>query len=260
MKNLFDSFREKVKKYPVVWYAWYLATGRTPEKREYIVEDEQKVAYLMKSKAACSSIMVSMLRKKDVADDYSIHYFDDHSRMREDLFSDEDWFKFTFVRNPFSRLVSCYERKYHADRKFLGKTKEILDFDEYLGGYMKEDKGFAHFVGQVVKIPDHFADRHFRSQYRLLAGKAKKPAFDFIGKMERLEEEYRPIQEKYGFDPIRIYNRVEYGDWRDYYTEDLARKVFRKYKKDVEFFGYEQEYRDLLSHCMSSVTVSSSVH
>ncbi len=247
--TIFGRFREAVKKYPFVWYVWYIVTGKAPEKREYIVDEEQKVIYLMNSKVACSSIKVSMLRQKDVPDDYSIHYIDDHSKMQQDLFSDDGWFKFTFVRNPFARFVSCYESKYHADRKFVGRTKDVLDFDEYLGGYMKEDKGFAHFVGQVVSIPDRFADRHFRSQYRLLTGKGKKPAFDFIGKMENLQEEYRPIQEKYGFDPIKTYNRVEYGDWRDYYTAELARKVYRKYKKDVEFFGYGQDYRDLLAYC-----------
>ncbi len=156
-----------------------------------------------------------------------------------------------FVRNPFARLVSCYESKYHFDKKgnSVAVVRGFLDFDNYLGGYMKQDKGFAHFVDQVVSIPHRLANHHFRSQYLVLIDEDGKPLVDYIGHFETLEQDYEPIRKKYGFSPLKHYNKTEYGDWRDYYTTALAKKVYRKFKKDVQYFGYEQVYRDLLEYC-----------
>ncbi len=76
-----------------------------------------------------------------------------------------------------------------------------------------------------------------------------KQLVDFIGHFETLEQDYEPIRKKYGFSPLKHYNKTEYGDWCDYYTTALAKKVYRKFRKDIQYFGYEEDYRDLLAYC-----------
>ncbi len=219
----------------------------------YAICKEQHVAYLINSKAACSSIIVSILKRDDIKDDYSVFKTGAQKGIIEHLtpIRDKKWFIFTFVRNPFARLVSCYESKYHEDKtRNLGAILHgHLDYDYYLDGYIKEDKGFEYFVKQIIQIPYPMQDRHFCSQYHRFTDKDGLLIVDFIGKVETLKKDYEPIRQKYGFDPLMHYNKVAYGDWRDYYTTKLAKMVYKKYKKDVQYFGYEQEYHDLLEYC-----------
>ncbi len=230
--------------------AKYKRKHQTLEPLNYDRDQENRVAYLINSKAACSTIRVSMIRKDNVPDDYSVFAMKKVLSLQKPL-QDEGWFTFSFVRNPFARLVSCYESKYHEDRTRNSRALQrgFLDLSLYLDGYMSQDKGFEHFIRQVLSIPHRLANRHFRSQYRLLVGKDGKPVVDFIGKVEHLAKDYEPIRERYGFGQLKHYNKANYGDWRDYYTAALARRVYRKYKKDVQYFGYEQTYRDLLAYC-----------
>ena len=39
----------------------------------------------------------------------------------------------------------------------------------------------------------------------------------------------------------------------DYYSVELVEKVYEYYKKDIELFGYESEYIDLLNYCKSKI-------
>ncbi len=219
----------------------------------YAMCKEKNIAYAVNLKGACSSVIVSMLQRDDIQDDYSVFKDDVGGRILEKSLPirDEEWFTFTFVRNPFARLVSCYESKYHEDRTRNRDAihRGYLDYDYYLDGYIREDKGFEHFIYQIMHIPYPMEDYHFCSQYHRFIGKDGQPLVNFIGKVECLEADYEPIRKKYGFDPLRRYNKVDYGDWRDYYTTKLAKKVYRKYKKDVKYFGYEEAYRDLLDYC-----------
>ncbi len=237
-----------------LWLYWqnilYKRRNVLLETLNYDRDDERHAAYLINSKAACSSIRVSMTRRDDIPDDYSVFATKKVLSLQKP-FKDDDWFVFSFVRNPFARLVSCYESKYHEDltRNSHALRRGFLDFDLYLEGYMREDKGFEHFIHQVLIIPNRLANRHFRSQYHLLVDKNGKPVVDFIGKVENLAADYEPIRKKYGFSPLKHYNKADYGDWRDYYTTHLAKKVYKKFKQDIVYFGYHQDYRDLLEYC-----------
>ncbi len=253
--------REKIlnwaRERQVFWQIWFLyqnirhiLSDTTEFPPRFMCDLSQKVAYLSVPKAACTSITVSIMKREDIPDDYSAF------RIRRPLTyerppSGEKWFIFTFVRNPFARLVSCYESKFHTDKEKNSSAKErgYFDFDEYLHGYLKADRGFSYFINQIIKIPWRLDNPHFCSQYQRIVWKDGKPMADFIGKFENLEADYEPIRAKYGFSPLKIYNKSGHGDWRDYYTTDLAKKVYKKYKKDVQYFGYEDEYRDLLNYC-----------
>ncbi len=239
------------------WALWiakenirYALRGELIVGMNYYLDPSQRVAYMAVPKAACSSIRVSMLRRDDIADDQSVHLSKNGYRCQQPLRRD-GWFTFSFVRNPFARLVSCYESKYHDsfERNARARQRGYFDFDQYLDGYMQEDRGFAFFVRQVVRLPYRLANPHFRSQYHLLIGTDGKPVVDYIGKVETLEDDYEPIRQRYAFAPLKHYNVSDYGDWRDYYTTALAKQVYRKYKKDVVYFGYESAYRDLLAYC-----------
>ncbi len=253
----FQKFLSLAKKSPLAWRLWFFylnvrhaRQGTHSFPAPYIRDDEHKVAYLSMAKVACSSISVSMLRRDDIPDDYSIFEIRKPFSTYEPI-TEGGWFRFTFVRNPFARLVSCYESKFHTD-PLVNKNaikRQYLDFDHYLYGYMKRDAGFPTFINQIVSIPWRLDNAHFGSQYRRMTDKNGKLLVDYIGKFEHLVEDYELVRARGNFAPLKIYNKSAHGDWRDYYTTDLVKKVYRKYKADVIFLGYEQEYKDLLEYC-----------
>ncbi len=214
------------------------------EKNKYVVVRNKRLIYLHIPKVATSSIVES-ITNTGAKDDYMIHTL---CRPVSSLTKgQEHYYKFTFVRNPFDRLVSCYESKYHEDRKHL-KVLVYLTYDYYLLGYMRKDKGFDNFIHQVCKLPDGMRDLHVKSQYRIVHDKNGKLGVDYIGKYENLEEDYKVIEDKFKVNSLPHFNKSKHGNWKDYYTLETAELVYRTYKLDFETFGYEKAYHELIQY------------
>lgn len=219
------------------------------QSREYIVDRERKIAYLVNSKVACSSIKACICGSQN--DDDSVHTeIGKGGWLRKDVLppDEQKYFKFTFVRDPFSRLVSCYESKYHHDREFY--KKQVFDFDNYLFGYIRKDQGFDTFVRKIVKLPSCLLDKHFLVQYDLTHDRKGRKLVNYIGKSERMDEDFGKIQRKYGLPELPHFNRTDKKkkNWMDYYTKETAQMVYRKYKKDIRAFGYEDSYKQLMAY------------
>lgn len=218
--------------------------------RPFIVNNEKRVIYLKNAKVACSSIKASMY-PGSTKDDNSVHLVVRSSGMDKMRLTKEElkYFKFTYVRNPYERLVSCYESKYHTDKKYNTHGK-LLQYDYYLLGYLRKDRGFDNFVRRVVRIPYRFMDSHFQRQYDLIYDTKGRKQVNHIGQYENLAEDFKQIQEKYGLKELPRYNSSggEKRDWRSYYTLETAELVYEKYKKDFECFGYEDSYKDLMAY------------
>lgn len=218
----------------------------------YIAIPEKKVLYVSNPKVACSSIKSSILKLQE--DDYhNIHlkaeskskYIRDKKKFKETY---NNYFKFSFVRNPYERLVSCYKNKYYTDKKYIGKSLENFQFDNYLFGFLRKNKGFTNFAIRVCLIPDKFAEEHFRSQYYLLYTEDDECLVNYVGHFENLEHDYDAIRKKYRFEELPHYNQTNLGEWRDYYNPFTAWLVYRHYYKDFTKFGYKREYRRLQNY------------
>jgi len=214
--------------------------------REFVIDTRNHVVYLVNSKAACSSIKAAMYETL-YPDDYSIHIHSSEGCIKKaDVLNDEEktWDSFTFVRNPYERLVSAYESKYHNDAK-KGVPNSLVP---YLHGYIADDRGFESFVRRICRIPDAMLDRHFNSQYLLTHDTDGTPIVRFIGKYEELAQNFAVISEKYGYRALPHYNSSggETRDWRTYYSAKTAELVHGKYQRDFEAFGYEHYYTELM--------------
>jgi hypothetical protein len=156
--------------------------------------------------------------------------------------------RFSFVRNPFDRLVSCYRGKIIFAR--TPKTRTPLYHDYFFA--LPVNISFADFAQRVSRIPDALADSHFKSQYALLYS-GEELQVDYVGKFEQLDRDWQPIAEKYQLDPLLSHANVSknkpgcQSDYRLYYTEALVKLVYERYRKDVHLFGYEEEYKQLLA-------------
>lgn len=151
------------------------------------------------------------------------------------------FFKFAFVRNPYDRLVSCYQNKI-ADPRFH------YPFARF--GF-HANTTFREFIETIVKYPDFLADQHFRSQaYELvITDDVKEPWVvpDFIGKVENIGPDWEHvIKEVYKISGRRLpklprenVDKAHGKPWEDYYDHYLRGLVQKRYAADFEVFGYD---------------------
>jgi hypothetical protein len=164
------------------------------------------------------------------------------ARARSVLRGDET-FRFTFVRNPYARLASAYRDKI-ARRFHGGVASEHLD----LLGFSSEClPSFADFVGRVLRQDDMAADHHWMAQHRL----AMTEVLDYhlIGKVETFADDFAKVLSRIGLpgellDTVELRNPTS-ADERSLvpclYTDDLAERVYRRFRRDFEMFGYEAD-------------------
>jgi len=163
-----------------------------------------------------------------------------------------DYFKFCIVRNPFDRVVSCYRDKIKQDRSEdnewidQGVAHSLLRYNDrpHLPNF-QIGMSFEDFVFAISRIPDPFADEHFRSQSAFVPKKGRKHLLDDVARYENLDNEIKLISSKLGW-PNKELRQVlpsskhgkEYNEYYATYTQEL---VLKRFRQDFEMFGYSTE-------------------
>jgi len=151
------------------------------------------------------------------------------------------FFKFTFVRNPFHRLLSSYLDK------IVGSAPEKGQIDAYWArkhGEMKDSYTFEEFVEAVSGIPDTARDKHWRTQSRItIAGHIN---YSFVGRFEQLAAHLSKIETMSRIDfsnlkEISPHKTDAASKLKEYYSDDIIRNVVRIYEADFDRFLYKKE-------------------
>lgn len=181
---------------------------------------------------------------------------------RERILSEYE--KFLFVRHPFERLLSVFKNKledlenYRRKPQFQRYGKAIIrewranasDVELATG----ENTTWAEFVKylthperreKVEKLDNYFSD-HWREMYKVCSPCAVK--YDFIGKMESVENEAKYLLKKWKADDKARYLGAETSRptnssylYENYFTHletDDLRKLWEIYERDFSLFGY----------------------
>ena len=210
-----------------------------------IVLHEYKVIYFEIPKVACSSlryICAELLypnRDKTV----SVHKLKFPSIPTQRLGQYSNYFKFCFVRNPWGRLVSLYRDKIlneaNGNDTFFtmrpGVANCLAEFEGFKAGM-----SFESFTQAIDSISDAKANRHFRSQYTFVIDQVGNLVVDFIGRFENLQEDYKKMCKMVGLPEMAIPHLKGSGskDYYRFYNEETKQIVAKRYKKDIEIFGY----------------------
>lgn len=145
-----------------------------------------------------------------------------------------DYYKFTFVRNPYARVLSAYLHKVVKD----GKLQKTL---------ASEDASFSAFVSYIKSVRGGiYHNIHWAPQTSLLLISPQE--FDAIGKVENIETDLpqilKPIfpkmrqissKESYNLHATKATTKLA-----DFYTEETQEMVYKLYKDDFDTFGYSQ--------------------
>jgi hypothetical protein len=139
----------------------------------------------------------------------------------------DDFYHFSFVRNPWDRLVSCW----------FDKVKVRNHFRMESSTYHQCAESFPAFVEWVVAQDLTLANEH----YRLATSLIDLAAVDFIGRVENLDQDLAIVAERIGLGPAEAPQRNVSGkrDYRSYYNYSTRTLVGEAYRRDVEVFGYD---------------------
>ena len=135
----------------------------------------------------------------------------------------ESYFKFGFVRNPWDRVVSLYERIEPI------QMKDKMSFDEFVDWIQFSSATCTHSSPHRYQL-DWFLD----GSGNMLA--------DFIGRFERLDQDWAFVADKLGITEKTLPHARENPRARhytEYYNGRTREIIAQKFRIDIEHFGYE---------------------
>ena len=236
-------------------------------KFQVIFSPSRKFIWFKNAKVAGTS-MYRGIMKREILD--LVSYKDNPTEFDQwwDNLTDRElkkYFKFTFVRNPFDRLVSAFShiilegvsRSYHRDMELIevgGDQDRLINksgvfqtsFDQI---YLL----FSLFVMRVLPDYDinkksvHWMPQHILSHYN------KKPIVDFIGKYENLANDWRYVADKIQVNttlPFVSSSRSQQATnqtrhqlhkvhWKGYYfSNEIVSAILDYYPEDFDLLGY----------------------
>lgn len=160
----------------------------------------------------------------------------DFGRLVYDMTAQRHLYKFSVVRNPYSRLLSGY-----MDKVASGKlTEERLKKLKLPG----PADSFEAFARTVCSLPNKDRDLHWANQtYKLAADFFE---YDFIGHFEHLDAAKAHIVDALGLsvedEPAAAVHATGASNLvRETYTDEIAELVYTSFKRDFEFFGYSED-------------------
>lgn len=137
-------------------------------------------------------------------------------------------FKFAFVRNPWDLQVSSY---HHIQRERPNLLKDIGNFEDFL-----------HWKLDPSRRPyQYIIDTSIELQSDYLIDLNGNIIVDFIGRYERLEEDFQEACTRIGITPPRLPHKRQARDrttYQKYYTDETAELIARHFKRDIKMFGY----------------------
>ncbi|MGQ7848773.1 sulfotransferase family 2 domain-containing protein [Granulosicoccus sp. 3-233] len=166
------------------------------------------------------------------------------SEYKRRMLESDDIYRFTFVRDPYTRLLSAYlskiARPLRPKAEILAvihdkPREEVTDLDQYVS--------FGDFVKVVCSQETIDMNNHWKPQVdQILFDKIK---YDFIGKFESLDDDFAKIVHRLSGDQ---YGQLEQSKNKtgsnsklaEYYSPAIEAMVFERYEADFNAFDYKR--------------------
>ena len=168
-----------------------------------------------------------------------------HHHILDEINKDtKNYFKFTFVRNPWARLVSQYHYTLSKNDKIDGIDRTIYRNSTFLD-YAKSNKEFylpSHWCSYSPTLEKIHTKKHpFVNQIDWITNQHGEIQVDFVGKLENFVEDFNTICDKIGIPRQQLphKNKTNHKHYTEYYDDETREIVAEKYAKDIECFGYK---------------------
>ncbi len=196
--------------------------------RKYM--NKNKCIFIHIPKAAGTSVLNVLSKKKVPRDHCSYNIFLQSSKKKF-----HSYFKFCFVRNPYTRLMSVY---YYL--KNGGNGKSDLEIQELI---KQKYSTFEKFVLDYLDKDLIYQISLLRPQYTYICNYKYEVMVDFCGKFENIEKDFSTVCEILRIKKtLPTLNKTNYKDnicKIQSIQKEVIGKINSLYQKDFEVFGYE---------------------
>lgn len=143
-----------------------------------------------------------------------------HNRVSVTAEQYESYFKFAFVRNPWSRAFSWYQ--------------SVLAHEIHLRNHkITRETSFREFLRR------HAGKGVLKSQLFWLRNLRGAIPLDFLGRFERITQDWNVVCAALGVNiPLPHHMKGKGLDYREYYDDESIRLVERLYREEIELFEY----------------------
>jgi dermatan 4-sulfotransferase 1 len=255
MSNLWDEYFDRLEQF---------TNGKTtPKDFNYAVHVSLKYKYIFVEtpKVACSTIKMTLqgmeLEESNFKreESYALHAREfspllalQHIPNFERFFDKKDFFLFCFVRNPYSRLLSCYLDKIEKPKDNFSFKKNILKSMGLDENKIEYQISFEDFVLAVERQDSLEMDYHWRQQTYLTCQDVIK--YNYIGRLEMFSDDFFSIGKSLSpafsnYYKVAIRHKSGANDlMKKYYSDDLYERVYKIYEMDFINFSYSHNYFD----------------
>jgi hypothetical protein len=208
----------------------------------FLLARRQRLAYLQVPKAACSSMRAALclFNRPDLsleticAHGALVQHPEWADRVRADDPVVRDFFRFTFVRDPYARFASFYRSK--ISRPFEGAIRPRFAKLGFRAGMSIDD-----VLDLVEATPVADLDQHMAPQSSIVFA-GGKPRVHFIGRIEQLAAGLDEIAARSGtrleVPRVNVTAGTPHRDAREPLSASARARVARLYAEDFARFGY----------------------
>jgi chondroitin 4-sulfotransferase 11 len=159
---------------------------------------QQRLPYIKLDKKILNKFNIGYGRQHVTPDDYS-----------DDI--KNNYYSFTFVRNPYERFLSTY---FYT----IKHLKMNLSFNDFA----------KNFDGFIEKYHENLSVTYAKQ-------------CDFIGRFETLQQDFDTVCHEIGIPKMKLphTNKSKHKHYTEYYDDETKQIVAKRYAKDIEYFGYE---------------------
>jgi chondroitin 4-sulfotransferase 11 len=144
------------------------------------------------------------------------------------------YYKFSFVRNPFSRCVSEY-----FWWRGVGKKNKY--------GRKKCETSFTQWVHEDLPsliIENQSIDRlikHNIEQHKFILDANNDKIVNFVGRFEKLQEDFNIVCDKIGIPRQKLphTNQTKCSHYTEHYNDETKKIIEDYYARDIEYFDYK---------------------
>ena len=151
---------------------------------------------------------------------------------------------FTFVRNPWDRMISLWKVYNRKDEKSFTKyrtfeeTLEIICDPSIVSEIKKEHNTPEKWYKSLETIKGGAVSCERRINYFM----SKGINIDFIGRFENYEDDWNKVCSILKIDAkLPHLNKTKHDHYSVYYNDQTKKKVAQLLKDDIEAFGYQFE-------------------
>jgi hypothetical protein len=146
-----------------------------------------------------------------------------------------EYFKFTFIRNPYERLLSWYN--------MIDKSRGNPESNNFHSYIQKNIHSFSNFIMEDKNLMDiNKLQPHRISQFKKISQNGSV-IVDFIGRYESINEDFCCICKKLNIPEVILphINKFDHDHYMNYYTKEMINEVNSFNEEDFINFYHKQD-------------------